>query len=168
MVPPSGLTSLRCPPPYAGAAGGGGSAAGAAGGGAFAPIAGGATPSIVPFSLDELPVAPAGAAPGGAGAGPGRGAAGGAFIISMVPLNFGAAAPLRLKPHLLQVFELSSFSVPQFGQNTLHLRNHPLRGLSSGSVDGLTQLFSSRVDFSDCIVITPFAVCAPHFSRSRI
>jgi hypothetical protein len=27
---------------------------------------------------------------------------GGAFIISIVPLNFGAAAPLRLKPHFVQ------------------------------------------------------------------
>jgi hypothetical protein len=45
----------------------------------------------------------------------------GAFIISMVPLNFGAAAPFRLNPHFLQVVAASSFSVPQFGQNTAHL-----------------------------------------------
>jgi hypothetical protein len=37
-------------------------------------------------------------------------------------LNFGAAAPFRLNPHFLQVVAESSFSVPQFGQNTQHLR----------------------------------------------
>jgi hypothetical protein len=46
----------------------------------------------------------------------------GEFIISIVPLNLGAAAPLRLNPHFLQVVAASSFSVPQFGQNTAHLR----------------------------------------------
>jgi hypothetical protein len=39
--------------------------------------------------------------------------------MSIVPLNLGAAAPFRLKPHFLQVLALSSFSVPQFGQNTI-------------------------------------------------
>ena len=41
--------------------------------------------------------------------------------MSIVPLNFGAAAPFRLNPHFLQVVAGSSFSVPQFGQNTQHL-----------------------------------------------
>ncbi len=45
----------------------------------------------------------------------------GEFIMSIVPLNFGAAAPFRLNPHFLQVVAASSFSVPQFGQNTQHL-----------------------------------------------
>lgn len=66
-----------------------------------------------------------GAATGAAGAAPGAGAPGfgitGAFIMSIVPLNFGAAAPFRLNPHFLQVVAASSFSVPQFGQNTQHL-----------------------------------------------
>jgi hypothetical protein len=44
-----------------------------------------------------------GGAPAGAGAPAGRGTAGGAFIMSIVPLNFGAAAPFRLKPHLVHV-----------------------------------------------------------------
>jgi len=39
--------------------------------------------------------------------------------MSMVPLNLGAAAPLTLNPHFWQVATLSSFCVPQFGQNTL-------------------------------------------------
>ena len=39
--------------------------------------------------------------------------------MSIVPLNLGAAAPFKLKPHFLQLPALSSFSVPQFGQNTL-------------------------------------------------
>src|SRR4051794_10346552 len=41
--------------------------------------------------------------------------------MSIVPLNLGAAAPFRLNPHFLQVVAASSFSVPQFGQNTQHL-----------------------------------------------
>jgi hypothetical protein len=71
-----------------------------------------------------MPGGGAGAPGAGAGA-PGRRPAG-AFIISIVPLNFGAAAPLRLNPHFLQVVAASSFSVPQFGQNT---RSTSLRGL---------------------------------------
>jgi hypothetical protein len=62
----------------------------------------------------------AGGAPGGGGAGcaPGGGFCGTDwFIISIVPLNFGAAAPLMLKPHLTQVVAVSGFFVPQFGQN---------------------------------------------------
>jgi hypothetical protein len=60
------------------------------------------------------------AGPGAAGPGAaGRGACW--FIISIVPLNFGAAAPFRLNPHFLQVVAESSFSVPQFGQNKPHL-----------------------------------------------
>jgi len=110
-------------------------------GGCGVPKDGGATPSIVPLSFEGTgvapaaglgpPTAPAGTpgapgtpgagAPGapGAGAPLGRGTPCGAFIINIVPLNLGAAAPFRLKPHFLQVFELSSFSVPQFGQNTI-------------------------------------------------
>ena len=82
---------------------------------------GGATPTIVPLN------ALAGAAgPGAGAAGPGGGAGGGVveagfapgwFIMSMVPLNFGAAAPLMLKPHFVQVVAVSGFFVPQFGQN---------------------------------------------------
>lgn len=56
-----------------------------------------------------------------AGPAAGRGAPG-VFIINMVPLNLGAAAPFRLNPHFLHVVAASSFSVPQFGQNTRHLR----------------------------------------------
>jgi hypothetical protein len=41
--------------------------------------------------------------------------------MSIVPLNFGAAAPLRLKPHFVHVDADSEFCVPQFGQNTQHL-----------------------------------------------
>jgi hypothetical protein len=108
------------------------------GGGPCVPIEGGATPSIVPLSIGR-PAEPApggapgagepmgGAAAGGAAAGApgapgGRLSPAGAFIISIVPLNLGAAAPFRLNPHFLQVVAASSFSVPQFGQNTPHLR----------------------------------------------
>lgn len=56
----------------------------------------------------------------GAGAGA-PGARGGSWLISMVPLNLGAAAPLRLKPHLTHVDAASEFCVPQLGQNTQHL-----------------------------------------------
>jgi hypothetical protein len=66
----------------------------------------------------------AGAAGAGAGVGAAAGAAGAAgfaapgwFIISIVPLNLGAAAPLMLNPHLVQVVAVSGFFVPQFGQN---------------------------------------------------
>ena len=37
--------------------------------------------------------------------------------MSIVPLNLGAAAPLMLKPHFVQVVAVSGFFVPQFGQN---------------------------------------------------
>jgi hypothetical protein len=102
------------------------------------PGIGGATPTIVPLSLLGGPAAPA--APGTAdpgGRGPGTGAAGagggvgtgraapgagaaepGWFIINIVPLNFGAAAPLTLKLHFEHVAAVSGFWVPQFGQNT--------------------------------------------------
>lgn len=59
---------------------------------------------------------------GGAGRGGAAGAPPGVFIMSIVPLNFGAAAPLRLKPHFVQAVAVSGFWVPQFGQNTPHLR----------------------------------------------
>jgi len=94
-----------------------------------APTEGGATPSIVPLSWGRGAAAgaAAGGAPGGgAAAGAGAGAPAGfgttgGFTMSIVPLNFGAAAPFRLNPHFLQVVAASSFSVPQFGQNTQHL-----------------------------------------------
>ncbi len=41
------------------------------------------------------------------------------FIMSIVPLNFGAAAaPFRAKLHFEHVWAVSGFWVPQFGQNT--------------------------------------------------
>jgi hypothetical protein len=115
----------------AGAGTGPGTGAGAAGG-ATAPGDGGATPIMVAF-MTGFPAEPglgptaagaAGAAGGfalgeAAGAAPGRGIVGGALTMSMVPLNFGAAAPFRLKPHFWHAVALSSFCVPQFGQNTL-------------------------------------------------
>jgi hypothetical protein len=105
----------------------GGSAAAGASGGAWggvgaAPGEGGATPSIVPLSFEGIGAAGFSGSAAGAGA---RGTFAGAFTISIVPLNFGAAAPLRLKPHLLQVVAVSAFCVPQFGQNTHHLREPP-------------------------------------------
>jgi hypothetical protein len=36
-------------------------------------------------------------------------------------LNFGAAAPFRLKVHFEHVAAVSGFWVPQFGQNTRYL-----------------------------------------------
>src|SRR5512133_2060917 len=69
-------------------------------------------------------IAGAGAAGGGgAAAGAGAGAAGAfgtlaCFPISIVPRNFGAAAPFMLNPHLEQVAAVSGFWVQQFGQNT--------------------------------------------------
>lgn len=101
----------------------GGAATGGAGamGGAPTGGGGGAAPTImVPF------IAGLGGAGGGGVAGPGAGrggvAAPGVFIMSMVPLNFGAAAPFKLKPHLLHAAAVSGFWVPQFGQNTPHLQ----------------------------------------------
>jgi len=87
---------------------------------------GGATPTIVP--LKACRAGAAGAAGPGGGAAAGGGATGGGgteadfaapgwFIMSIVPLNFGAAAPLMLNPHLVQVVAVSGFFVPQFGQN---------------------------------------------------
>jgi len=70
-----------------------------------------------------MAVGPAGggAAAGAAGAGGATGAPGfaapGWFIMSIVPLNLGAAAPLMLNPHFVQVVAVSGFFVPQFGQN---------------------------------------------------
>lgn len=87
--------------PAAGAPGGAAGGAGAAGSGAGG---GGA------------------AGDGGAGLGGAPGAPPGVFIMSIVPLNFGAAAPFRLKPHFVQAVAVSGFWVPQFGQNTPHLR----------------------------------------------
>jgi hypothetical protein len=69
-----------------------------------------------------IAVGPAGGAAAGVGAGVGAAgapglAAPGWFIMSIVPLNLGAAAPLMLNPHLVQVVAVSAFLVPQFGQN---------------------------------------------------
>jgi hypothetical protein len=95
---------------------------------------GGATPNIVPFITGlpgpgppgaAAPGAPAGAA--GSGCAPGRGTPAGAFIMSIVPLNFGAAAPFSLKPHLVQVVELSGFCVPQLGQKATLKSSVPAR-----------------------------------------
>jgi hypothetical protein len=62
-----------------------------------------------------------GAAAAGGGAGGGGVVAGlacpGWFIMSIVPLNLGAAAPRMLNPHFVQVVAVSGFFVPQFGQN---------------------------------------------------
>src|ERR1700712_2899603 len=89
---------------------------------------------MVPFSCGRGAAAGGAAAGGAPAAGPGGAPAGGAaaagapgfgivgaFIMSIVPLNLGAVAPFRLNPHFLQVVAASSFSVPQFGQNTQHL-----------------------------------------------
>jgi hypothetical protein len=149
IVPPSGLT-FGPPKSPAGAAAGGGKPCigGAPGGGAAAPGVGGrctsgifaepgiggATPTIVPLSL--LGGTPAGR--GGMGGPPDPGAAGGApgspgccwLDMSIVPLNFGAAAPFKLKLHFVHVCAASSFFVPQFGQNT----EPPRRGKPRGSL----------------------------------
>jgi hypothetical protein len=66
---------------------------------------------MVPF-IWRRAAAAASAAEGGGGATGGGGVAPpgvGEFIISMVPLNFGAAAPFRLKPQLPQVVAESGF-----------------------------------------------------------
>ena len=57
--------------------------------------------------------------------------------MSMVPLNLGAAAPFRLNPHLEQVVAVSGFCVPQFGQNTRHLRSLGAHALGDLSLHGL-------------------------------
>lgn len=95
--------------------GAGGGAIGAGAGGATPPGDGGATPSMVPFSCG---LGAAGGAPAGAGGAPGAAPAGGAFIINIVPLNLGAAAPFKAKLHFVHVVAVSGFCVPQFGQNT--------------------------------------------------
>jgi hypothetical protein len=110
------------------------------------PIIGGATPTIVPLSLLGIGAGPAAAPPGPAAAGPGAGggpAPGGAapaagagppgrgpglFIMSIVPLNLGAAAPFNAKLHFAHVVALSAFWVPQFGQNTRAPRVKSERG----------------------------------------
>jgi hypothetical protein len=79
-------------------------------GAADPPIPIGATPTIVPFSLLGIAAAPGGGnapgagRPGGAVGGGGMpGAAPGWFIMSIVPLNFGAAALFKWKLHLEHV-----------------------------------------------------------------
>jgi hypothetical protein len=88
---------------------------------------GGATPTIVPFSFAMLGRACGSRTVGAAAADGTAGVAEGGggvwldvpwFIISIVPLNLGAAAPFKLKLHLLQAGADSGFWVPQFGQNT--------------------------------------------------
>jgi len=73
---------------------------------------------------------------GGGGAGKGAmgatGAVGGCWLINIVPLNFGAAAPFKLKPHLVQVVACSVFCVPQFGQNTRKSSHEPALPPRSG------------------------------------
>jgi hypothetical protein len=89
-----------------------------------APAAGAATPTIVPFSLLGTPgAAPALGAPAPTDPGPlpgpgapgapaaGRGPPGAGelwFIMSIVPLNFGAALFIA-NPHLVQVCAVSGF-----------------------------------------------------------
>lgn len=122
-VLPMGLT----PPPPPGGAKLCPCRSGVGAGGASAPGAGGAIPTMVPFiwrrmageSMDAGP--PAGGT-GVAGLAGGAPPATGEFIISMVPLNFGAAAPFKLKPQLPQVVAESGFWAPQFGQYKPHLR----------------------------------------------
>jgi hypothetical protein len=95
----------------------------------FEPKEGGATPIIVPWSFGRAAAGAAGAcggawgaaAGGAAGVGAGGGAApgvpagfgaatGGAFIMSMVPLNLGAAAAaFNVKPHLAHAVAVSWF-----------------------------------------------------------
>ena len=63
-------------------------------------------PTIVPLSE----AAPLGGPPGAGGAGGwAGGCCWGLFIMSIVPLNFGAAPPLRLKPHFVHVADVSGF-----------------------------------------------------------
>lgn len=82
--------------------------------------------------------------PGCAGA-PGGGASG-CWFISIVPLNFGAEAPFRLNPHFVHVDAASEFCVPQFGQNTHHLRQQSLANCAycprnRAMLNGLTRGF---------------------------
>lgn len=63
----------------------------------------------------------------------------------MVPLNFGAAAPFKLKPHFEHVDAVSEFCVPQFGQNTKHLPQNELvaryaRSIAHESASGVLAL----------------------------
>ena len=117
-------------PCIANGAGGGGGAE--SGGGAPNP---GASPTMVPLRF-AFPAAAGGAdcvnaaaatgaaggAIGGAAGGAGGGADSGLFIINIVPLNFGALPGFKVKPHFVQLLDVSGFCVPQFGQNTLGLR----------------------------------------------
>ncbi len=131
-APKGGAASAAGGAPYCGAGAAGGGAMGACAGG------GGAPPmSIVPLKgAGRAGAAGAGAgAAGAAGGAAGRAGAAGAFcafIISIVPLNLGADAPLTLNPHLVQVAAVSGFCVPQFGQNTPHLLREWLRESKSG------------------------------------
>lgn len=105
----------------------------------------GATPIMVPARPGfpgGIPIGPPIPGGGGAGGPPGPGPMGACWLISIVPLNFGADAPLRLNPHLTHVDAVSEFCVPQFGQNTPHLRwrpEHEPRPQSARSVDEASQ-----------------------------
>jgi hypothetical protein len=70
----------------------------------------------------------------------------GAWFMSIVPLNFGAAAPFRLKPHFMHVDAVSEFCVPQFGQNTHHLRSGSLGVMPTVSQDALRSLVEGQAD----------------------
>jgi hypothetical protein len=61
--------------------------------------------------------------------------------MSIVPLNFGAAAPFKLKLHFTHVSAAgSSLLVPQFGQYNRHLSfvAHVVAGSKAPSLHGTT------------------------------
>ena len=78
--------------------------------------------------------------------------------MSMVPLNFGAAAapppPFSAKPHFVQVAAVSGFCVPQFGQNkgrtsdTEIVRTYTLIALQQRRVIGGVPRGSLRARFA--------------------
>lgn len=140
--PGAGSKGGGAAPPMGGYPGGGGGAARGFGA-AVGPSPAGGTPTTVPArpwaSLNPpmggaAAIGGGGAAAMGGGGGAGNGAngangdagaVGGCWLISMVPLNFGAAAPFKLKPHFVQVVACSVFCVPQFGQNTRNSSHEP-------------------------------------------
>ncbi len=101
------------------------------------------------MTVPERPwfVGPTGAGGGGpcggrAGCGEPGGGTKGCWLISIVPLNLGEAAPLRLNPHFVHVDAVSEFCVPQFGQNKHHLRQRSLaiaRGSYKKSPRGMAE-----------------------------
>jgi hypothetical protein len=71
----------------------------------------------------------------------------GGFTMSMVPLNFGAAAFLRTNAHFEQACAVSEFCVPQFGQNTTHLPRSavpPLVERSAGPQVELRAIYATQ------------------------